>query len=83
MQSHASYSTAGLVLPRSLTSSFSNQKQNTVDTLNALSAEKEMSSSHVNQKTQIWYTSVLPVFAGLATLPCHGLVDTGAQDGVC
>eukprot|EP00973_Karenia_brevis_P008790 1188317-Karenia_brevis.AAC.1 len=39
-----------------------------------------MSNSHVNPKTQIWYTSVLPVFAGLATLPCHGLVNTGAQD---
>eukprot|EP00973_Karenia_brevis_P041714 5773619-Karenia_brevis.AAC.1 len=42
-----------------------------------------MSNFHTNQKTQNRYTSVLPVFAGLATLPCHGLVDTGAQDGVC
>ena len=22
------------------------------------------------------------IYTGLATLPCHGLVDTGAQDGV-
>eukprot|EP00973_Karenia_brevis_P026028 3591265-Karenia_brevis.AAC.1 len=82
MQSETLYTTAGSAsLPKSLISNSHDQTQDAVDTLNVPSAEAHIMDS--GQETQIRFTSVLPVFIGLATLPCHGLVDTGAQDGVC
>ena len=42
------------------------------------SSETKRVAEHAKEITHI-YTSV---FQGLATLPCHALVDSGAQDGV-
>eukprot|EP00973_Karenia_brevis_P087720 12166989-Karenia_brevis.AAC.1 len=37
----------------------------------ALHTSAGLASFASSHKTQVWCTSVLPVFAGVATLPCH------------